>query len=57
MVFTDDVIWFCEDCEEEILGADYPDSKAADSEKCEVDSIEKCVTFVDPQPIVDPIWR
>ncbi|CAL5185446.1 unnamed protein product [Lathyrus oleraceus] len=57
VVFTDDVIWFCEDCEEEILGADYPDSKAADSEKCEVDSIEKCVTFVDPKPIVDPIWR
>ncbi|CAK8532872.1 unnamed protein product [Lathyrus sativus] len=57
VVFTDDVIWFCEDCDEEVLGADYPDSKAADSEKCEVDSIEKCATFVDPQPIGDPIWR
>ncbi|CAI8593905.1 unnamed protein product [Vicia faba] len=57
VVFTDKVIWFCEDCEEEILDTDYPDCETADSERCEVDSSEKCVTFVDPQPIVDPIWR
>ncbi|XP_058773351.1 uncharacterized protein LOC131647481 [Vicia villosa] len=56
VVFTDEVIWFCEDCEE-ILDANYPDSETADLEKCEVDSNEKCATFVDPQPIVDPIWR
>jgi hypothetical protein len=28
-----------------------------DSEKGEVNSIEHCVNVVDPQPIVDPIWK
>ncbi|PNX73435.1 hypothetical protein L195_g029337, partial [Trifolium pratense] len=58
VVFTDEVIWFCEDCEQEVVDADYPDEDTTNSEKGEVDSIiEDCVTVVDPQPIADPIWR
>lgn len=50
MVFTDDVIWFCEDCEAEVVDVDYLDSEievdsiedydegSTDSEKDEVDS-------------------
>lgn len=40
MVFTDEVIWFCEDCEAEVVDEDYPDSEIVDSENDEVDSIE-----------------
>ncbi|CAJ2666240.1 unnamed protein product [Trifolium pratense] len=58
VVFTDEVIWFCEDCEQEVVDVDYPDEDTTNSEKGEVDSIiEDCVTVVDPQPIADPIWR
>ncbi|KAK2444304.1 RING/FYVE/PHD zinc finger superfamily protein [Trifolium repens] len=57
VVFTDDVIWFCEDCEQEVVDAEYPDEDTTDSEKGEVNSIEHCVNVVDPQPIVDPIWK
>ncbi|GAU26404.1 hypothetical protein TSUD_278490 [Trifolium subterraneum] len=57
VIFTDEVIWFCEDCEQEVVDADYPDDDATDSEKCDIDSIADCVTVIDPQPIADPIWR
>ncbi|CAI8593772.1 unnamed protein product [Vicia faba] len=42
VVFTDEVIWFCEDCEAEVVDEDYPDSEILDSENGEVDSIEDC---------------
>ncbi|CAL5185346.1 unnamed protein product [Lathyrus oleraceus] len=50
VVFTDEVIWFCEDCEAEVVDVDYLDSEievdsiedydegSTDSEKDEVDS-------------------
>jgi len=40
VIFTDEVIWFCEDYEEKIDIAYYLDS--ADSEEGEEDSGEKC---------------
>jgi len=57
VIFTDEVIWFCEDCGEEEVDNDYPDSETADSQKGEVGSSEDLVTFADPQPIADPIWK
>ncbi|CAK8532632.1 unnamed protein product [Lathyrus sativus] len=54
VIFTDEVIWFCEDCEAEVVDVDYPDSEikvnsiedydqlTTDSEKDEVDSNENC---------------
>jgi hypothetical protein len=57
VVFTDDVIWFCEDCEQEVVDAEYPDEDTTDSEKGEVNYIEHCVNVVDLQPIADPIWK
>jgi hypothetical protein len=56
VIFTDEVIWFCEDCEAELIDTDYTD-KTTDSENCEVDSNKECLTVVDPQPIADAIWR
>ncbi|XP_045799121.1 uncharacterized protein LOC123893229 isoform X2 [Trifolium pratense] len=56
VIFTDEVIWFCEDCEAEVIDTDYSDSETKDSEKGEVDSNKECFTVVDPQPIADPIW-
>jgi hypothetical protein len=57
VIFTDEVIWFCNDCEEEVIDTDYPDQVTSDSEKGEVGCSDGCVTVVDPQPIADPIWR
>jgi hypothetical protein len=57
VIFTDEVIWFCADCEEEVIDTDYPDQVTSDSEKGEVGCSDGCVTVVDPQPIADPIWR
>jgi hypothetical protein len=57
VIFTDEVIWFCNDCEEEVIDTDYPDQVTSDSEKGEVDCNDECVSVVDPQPIADPIWR
>jgi hypothetical protein len=57
VIFTDEVIWFCNDCEEEVIDADYPNKVTSDSEKGEVDCNDGCVMVVDPQPIAEPIWR
>ncbi|PNX84291.1 hypothetical protein L195_g040349, partial [Trifolium pratense] len=57
VIFTDEVIWFCVDCEEAVIDTDYPDQVTSDSEKGEVDCSDRCVTVVDPQPIADPTWR
>ncbi|CAJ2661958.1 unnamed protein product [Trifolium pratense] len=56
VIFTDEVIWSCEDCEAEVTATDYSDSETKDSEKGEVDSNKECFTVVDPQPIADAIW-
>lgn len=57
MIFTYEVFWLCDDCEEEVIDIDYPDQDTSDSENGEVDSSEEqCAIVVDPQPIVDPIW-
>jgi hypothetical protein len=56
VIFTDEVIWFCEDCEAELIDTDYHD-KTTDSENGEVDSNKECLTVIDPQPIADAIWR
>ena len=60
MIFTDEVIWYCEDCEEEVIDTNHSDQDASDSSdsESEVDSSEEeCVADVHPQPIADPIWR
>jgi len=73
VIFTDEVIWFCEDCETDVVVINDSDSESTDSdgetidsdietdsEKGEVDSSKGCataVTIADPQPISDPIWR
>ena len=55
MIFTDEVIWFCEDCKEAV-DKNCSESETADSENGKVDVSEECVAVSDPQPIVDPIW-
>jgi hypothetical protein len=57
VIFTDEVILFCADCEEEVIDTDYLDQVTSDSEKGEVDCNDGCVMVVDPQPIAEPIWR
>lgn len=57
MIFGDPVIWFCEDCEAEVIGIDHLDSEMADLEEVEMDSSEGCVIVAKPQPTVDSIWR
>ncbi|CAK8532634.1 unnamed protein product [Lathyrus sativus] len=36
VVFTDDVIWFCEDCEGEVIDVDFSDNAIVDSENTEI---------------------
>jgi len=50
VIFTDEVIWLCEDCDKEEVDT-------VDSEKGKVDSSEDFATVADPQPIADPIWK
>jgi len=57
VIFGDPVIWFCEDCEAEVIGIDHLDSEMADLEEVEMDSSEGCVIVAKPQPTVDSIWR
>jgi len=49
VIFTDEVIWYCVDCEEEVIDTNYPDhdtSNSSDS-KNEVDSSdEECVRLM-----------
>ncbi|CAK8532638.1 unnamed protein product [Lathyrus sativus] len=42
VVFTDDVIWFCEECEGEVIDVDFSDNAIVDSENDEVRFREEC---------------
>ncbi|XP_004515117.1 uncharacterized protein [Cicer arietinum] len=61
VVFTDEVIWFCEDCEVKEVHTAYPDQCTlplpSRMNNAAVDSSEDRVTAVAPQPVADPIWR
>ncbi|RHN71491.1 putative Zinc finger, RING/FYVE/PHD-type [Medicago truncatula] len=41
VIFTYEVFWLCDDCEEEVIDIDYPDQDTSDSENGEVDSSEE----------------
>jgi hypothetical protein len=55
VIFTDEVIWFCEDCEEKIDIVYCLDS--ADSEEGGKDSSKECDAVVVSEPIAASIWK
>ncbi|CAL5185345.1 unnamed protein product [Lathyrus oleraceus] len=42
VVFTNEVIWFCEDCDGEVIDVDFSDKAIVDSENAEVSFSEDC---------------
>ncbi|XP_058750087.1 uncharacterized protein LOC131623078 [Vicia villosa] len=42
VVFTDEIIWYCEDCEIEVIDVDFSDNAIVDSENTEVSFSDYC---------------
>lgn len=67
VIFTDEVIWFCEDCQEKIDidycldSADSEEGGKDSSEECDAQggehSSKECDGVVDSEPIAASIWK